>query len=71
MVKECVRAMQNEEGVLVIDDSSVEKLYTDENELNCWHYTLPCSLTVYAAAYLSAMWSTGNSCGEWFVKRGE
>lgn len=39
MVKECVRAMQNEEGVLVIDDSSIEKLYTDENELNCWHYT--------------------------------
>lgn len=38
MVKESVRAMQNEEGVVVIDDNSIEKLYTDENELICWHY---------------------------------
>ena len=38
MVKESVRVIQNEEGVVVIDDSSIEKLYTDENELICWHY---------------------------------
>ena len=33
-----MRAMQNEEGVVVIDDNSIEKLYMDENELICWHY---------------------------------
>ena len=27
-----------EEIVLSFDDSKEEKLYTDESELNCWHY---------------------------------
>ena len=26
-------------GVLVLDDSIEEKPYTDENEVNCWHYS--------------------------------
>ncbi len=38
MVKSAVRTMQGEEGVITIDDSIVEKPYTDENELICWHY---------------------------------
>ena len=32
------RTMQGEDGVITIDDSIVEKPYTDENELICWHY---------------------------------
>ena len=38
MVKPSVRSMQGAEGVITIDDSIVEKPYTDENELICWHY---------------------------------
>ena len=26
-------------GVLILDDSIEEKPYTDENEINCWHYS--------------------------------
>ena len=26
-------------GVLLLDDSVEEKPYTDENEVNCWHYS--------------------------------
>ena len=38
IVKPHVRAMQADAGVISIDDSIVEKPYTDENDLICWHY---------------------------------
>lgn len=38
IVKPHVRAMQTDAGVISIDDSIVEKPYTDENDLICWHY---------------------------------
>jgi hypothetical protein len=37
-VKPHVRALQGDDGVLIVDDSIAEKPYTDENELICWHY---------------------------------
>src|SRR5512132_3137287 len=37
-VKPHVRALQGEDGVLIVDDSIAEKPYTDENELISWHY---------------------------------
>ncbi len=38
VVKPLVRAVESEEGVLIIDDSIEEKPSTDENELISWHY---------------------------------
>ncbi len=41
LVKPLVREIegeQEEEGVLIIDDTIEEKPYTDESELVCWHY---------------------------------
>jgi len=38
MIKPQVRSMQREDGVMIIDDSIVEKPHTDENEIVCWHY---------------------------------
>jgi len=38
MIKPHVRKVQQPDGVLIIDDSIVEKPYTDENEIVCWHY---------------------------------
>jgi len=38
LVKPYVRQIQQEEGVIIIDDSIAEKPYTDENEIICWHY---------------------------------
>lgn len=38
LVKPHVRAIESDDGVLVVDDSLAEKPYTDENEIVCWHY---------------------------------
>jgi len=38
IVKPYVRQIQQDDGVLIIDDSIAEKPYTDENDINCWHY---------------------------------
>lgn len=37
-VKPHVRAIQHDDGVLILDDSIAEKPYTDENDIICWHY---------------------------------
>jgi hypothetical protein len=36
-VKPFVRQVQSAAGVLIIDDASEEKPYTEENDLGCWH----------------------------------
>ena len=33
-----VRQIETEEGCLIIDDTIIEKQWTDENEIVCWHY---------------------------------
>src|SRR5450631_1990711 len=38
IVKPYVRQIEQEDGVIIIDDSIAEKPYTDENEIICWHY---------------------------------
>ena len=37
-VKKSVRQIESEEACLIIDDTIVEKQWTDENEIICWHY---------------------------------
>lgn len=37
-VKRTVRQIEQEDGVLLFDDTIQEKPYTDENEVMCWHY---------------------------------
>ena len=39
LVKPVVREQQDEEGVLIIDDSISEKPYTDASEINAWHFS--------------------------------
>ena len=39
VVKPLVRERQDENGVLIIDDSISEKPYTDESEINAWHFS--------------------------------
>ncbi|NJM40198.1 MAG: transposase, partial [Anaerolineae bacterium] len=38
VVKPLVRKMEDEDGVLILDDSIAEKPSSDENELICWHW---------------------------------
>ena len=37
-VKSTVRSVEDEQGVLIFDDTIQEKAWTDESELICWHY---------------------------------
>jgi len=38
IVKKTVRQIESEDGCLIVDDTIVEKQWTDENEIVCWHY---------------------------------
>lgn len=37
-VKSAVRKIESGDGVLIFDDTISEKMWTDENEIVCWHY---------------------------------
>ncbi len=37
-VKPYVRDIARNDGVLILDDSIAMKLYTDENDIICWHW---------------------------------
>ena len=45
----------NYDGVLILDDSIEEKPYTDENEVNCWHYAHAKGRTLKGINILSCM----------------
>lgn len=38
LVKPFVRQIERSDGVMIVDDTIVEKPHTDENEIICWHY---------------------------------
>src|SRR6266498_1096800 len=38
IVKPFVRQIQQDDGVMIVDDSIAEKPFTDENDIICWHY---------------------------------
>lgn len=38
LAKPVVREIETDDGVLIIDDTIEEKLYTDENDIVAWHY---------------------------------
>src|SRR5713226_9191322 len=54
-VKPHVRALEGEEGVLIVDDSIAEKPYTDENDIGCWHYDHPQGCTVKGINFITAL----------------
>jgi len=56
LVKPHVRAIQSDDGVLVIDDSIAEKPYTDENDIVCWHYDHAQDRCVKGINFLTALY---------------
>ncbi len=56
MVKPHVRSMQCEDSVITIDDSIVEKPYTDEDEIICWHYDHAKGRTVKGINFITALY---------------
>ena len=56
MVKPHVRSIQCEDSVITIDDSIVEKPYTDEDEIICWHYDHAKGRTVKGINFITALY---------------
>jgi hypothetical protein len=59
LVKPTVRqlqAQQGDEGVLIFDDTIIEKPYTDENAIVCWHYDHCTGRNVKGINVLSALY---------------
>jgi len=54
-VKPTVRNIEDENGVLILDDCIEEKPYTDENEIVCWHYSHAKGIHVKGINILSCM----------------
>lgn len=55
-VKPHVRAIEQSEGCLIVDDSIAEKPYTDENDIIAWHYDHSVGRTVKGINFLSALY---------------
>ena len=54
-VKSAVRERETQNGVLILDDSIEDKPYTDENDVNCWHYSHAKGDVVKGINFLSCM----------------
>lgn len=57
-VKPVVRENQAENACLIFDDSIIEKAYTDENDLICWHWDHAKGRSVKGINLLSAFYHT-------------
>ena len=56
LVKPHVRAIEQDDGVLIVDDSIAEKPYTDENDIIAWHYDHAQGHAVKGINFLSALY---------------
>ncbi len=55
-VKPHVRVVEQQDGVLIVDDSISEKPYTDENDIIAWHYDHSKGTTVKGINFISALY---------------
>ncbi len=60
IVKPLVRQVQNENAVLVIDDSIAHKPHTDPSELIGWHYDHTTGTSVKGINFLTTLYCTGD-----------
>lgn len=56
IVKPHVRAIERDDGVLILDDSIAEKPSTDENDIICWHYDHVENRLVKGINFLTALY---------------
>jgi hypothetical protein len=61
IVKPHIRAIQHQDGVLIVDDSIAEKPYTDENDIICWHYDHTTGGLVKGINFLTALYHANNT----------
>lgn len=60
LVKPLVRRVESEAAVLIIDDTIIEKPYTDENKIVCWHYDHSKGRSIKGINVVSALYRTGS-----------
>lgn len=58
-VKSVVRQIEQDEGVLIFDDTIQEKAWTDENEVMCWHFDHCSGRSVRGINLLNALYHSG------------
>ena len=58
-VKSTVRQIEQEDGVLIFDDTIQEKAWTDENEVMCWHFDHCQGRSVRGINLLNALYHSG------------
>ncbi len=58
-VKGMIRDIEQDDGVLIFDDTIQEKPYTDENALICWHYDHSQNRTVKGINLLNCVYHAG------------
>ena len=58
-VKETVRTIEKNGGVLIFDDTIQEKEWTDENEVMCWHKIIALGVLCEALTHLNALYHSG------------
>ncbi len=58
LVKNQVRAVEDEEACIIFDDTIQEKPYTDENEIIAWHFDHTKNRTVKGVNILNCLYST-------------
>jgi len=56
IAKPYVRQIEQDDGVIIIDDSIAEKPYTDENEIICWHYDHSQDRSVKAINFVTCLY---------------
>jgi len=56
LVKAHIRAVEQDEGSIIVDDSVAEKPYTDENDIVAWHYDHSQGRAVKGINFLSAVY---------------
>jgi|SRR5215213_746490 len=59
IVKPLLRQVEQDDAVLVVDDSIEEKPYTDENDLVCWHWDHSTQRNVKGINFLTALYVAG------------
>lgn len=60
IVKPFVRQIQSADGVMIIDDSISEKLFSDENDIVCWHYDHAHGCVVKGINFLSCLYQVAD-----------
>jgi len=59
IVKPYVRQIQQEDGVIIIDDTIAEKPYTDEKDIICWHYDHGQDRSVKGINFVTSLYHAG------------